>query len=113
MEDFTGGITEMYDLAEAPPNLFNLLLKGYERNSMMACSIEPDPNEFEAETREGLIKGHAYTITKIDLMDISTPNRTGKIPMVSKLNLVYIHMSYGSNSIPILSFEWISILDSQ
>lgn len=83
MEDFTGGVTEMYDLNEAPPNLFNILLKGYERNSMMACSIEPDPSVFEAETREGLIKGHAYSITKIELMDISTPNRSGKIPMVS------------------------------
>ncbi|XP_031635619.1 calpain-B-like [Contarinia nasturtii] len=82
MEDFTGGVTEMYDLSEAPPNLFNILLKGYERNSMMACSIEPDPSVFEAETREGLIKGHAYSITKIELMDISTPNKSGKIPML-------------------------------
>lgn len=84
MEDFTGGVTELYDLNEAPPNLFNLLLKAYDRNSMMACSIEPDPSVYEAETREGLIKGHAYTITKIDLMDIATPNKSGKIPMVIK-----------------------------
>lgn len=35
MEDFTGGVTEMYDLNEAPANLFNILLKGYERNSMI------------------------------------------------------------------------------
>lgn len=82
MEDFTGGVTEMYDLNEAPPNLFNILLKGYERNSMMGCSIEPDPYVLEAETREGLIKGHAYSITKVELMDITTPNTSGKIPMV-------------------------------
>lgn len=87
MEDFTGGVTEMYDLNEAPPNLFNILLKGYERNSMMGCSIEPDPNVLEAETREGLIKGHAYSITKVELMDIITPNTSGKIPMVSSYNL--------------------------
>lgn len=82
MEDFTGGVTEMYDLAEAPNNLFNILLKGYDRNSMMGCSIEPDPSVLEAETREGLIKGHAYSITKVTFMDIVTPNTSGKIPMV-------------------------------
>lgn len=72
----------MYDLNEAPPNLFNILLKGFERNSMMGCSIEPDPHVLEAETREGLIKGHAYSITKVELIDIVTPNTSGKIPMV-------------------------------
>lgn len=82
MEDFSGGVTEMYDLNEAPPNLFNILLKGYERSSMMGCSIEPDPNVLEAETREGLIKGHAYSITKVELVDIVTPNTSGKIPLV-------------------------------
>lgn len=89
MEDFTGGVTEMYELKESPPNLFNILLKGYERNSMMGCSIEPDPSVLEAETPQGLIKGHAYSITKVELMDIVTPNRTGKIPMVFALLPTY------------------------
>ncbi|XP_031627409.1 calpain-A [Contarinia nasturtii] len=82
MEDFTGGVTEIYDLSEAPPNLFNILLKGYERNSMMACSIEPDQAVLEAETREGLIKGHAYSITKVEPIEIETPNTSGKIQML-------------------------------
>ncbi|XP_055297733.1 calpain-A-like [Sitodiplosis mosellana] len=86
MEDFTGGVTEMYELKESPSNLFNILLKGYERNSMMACSIEPDPNETEAETAHGLIRGHAYSITKIALMDIVTPNKSGKIQMMRLRN---------------------------
>lgn len=41
MEDFTGGVSELYDLGDkTPPNLYQILLKGYERNSLMACSIE-------------------------------------------------------------------------
>lgn len=86
MEDFTGGVTEWYDLKEAPPNLFNILFKAGERNSMMGCSLEPDPNVLEAETPEGLIRGHAYSITKVCLLDISTPNRQGKIPMIRMRN---------------------------
>ncbi|ALC43271.1 CalpB [Drosophila busckii] len=86
MEDFTGGVTEWYDIKEAPPNLFSIMTKAAERGSMMGCSLEPDPNVLEAETREGLIRGHAYSITKVCLMDISTPNRQGKIPMIRMRN---------------------------
>lgn len=86
MEDFTGGVTEWYDLKEAPSNLFSILAKAVERNSMMGCSLEPDPNVLEAETPEGLIRGHAYSITKVCMIDIVTPNRTGKIPMIRLRN---------------------------
>lgn len=40
MEDFTGGVSEMYNLEEAPANLWTVMLKAYERQSLMACSIE-------------------------------------------------------------------------
>jgi len=40
MEDFTGGVTEMFDLAQAPPNLFNIMSKAVERESMMGCSVD-------------------------------------------------------------------------
>ncbi|XP_022828829.1 calpain-B isoform X4 [Spodoptera litura] len=86
MEDFTGGVTEMYDIAELPPNFYTILLKAYERNSLSGCSIEPDPNILEAETPAGLIRGHAYSITKVKYVDIETPGRSGKIPLLRLRN---------------------------
>ncbi|VEN47957.1 unnamed protein product [Callosobruchus maculatus] len=86
MEDFTGGVTEMYEMEACPPNLFQIVLKAYERSSLMGCSIEPDPNVLEAQTPEGLIRGHAYSITCVKYVDISTPNVAGKIPLLRLRN---------------------------
>ncbi|XP_049818414.1 calpain-A-like isoform X3 [Aethina tumida] len=86
MEDFTGGVTEMYEMDASPPNLFKIILKAHERSSLMGCSIEPDPNVLEARTPEGLIRGHAYSITRVQYVDISTPNVTGKIPLLRLRN---------------------------
>ncbi|KAF7996863.1 hypothetical protein HCN44_002509 [Aphidius gifuensis] len=88
MEDFTGGVTEMYQMEETPSNLFSILLKAYERNSMMGCSIEPDPNILEAETPQGLIRGHAYSITRVKYVTIETPNhpKGGQIPLLRLRN---------------------------
>lgn len=33
LEDFTGGVTEMYELKDAPQNLFDIILKGFESNN--------------------------------------------------------------------------------
>ena len=34
---------------------------------MMGYSIEPDPNEYEARTDVGLVRGHAYSLTKVEI----------------------------------------------
>lgn len=86
MEDFTGGVTEMYELDKAPQKLFHILLKAYERSSLMGCSVEPDPNICEAEMPNGLIKGHAYSITRVKMVDIQTPRVSGKIPLIRLRN---------------------------
>ena len=32
----------------------------------MGCSLEPDPGVTEARTSVGLVRGHAYSITKVN-----------------------------------------------
>uniref|UniRef100_A0A671UHX5 Calpain 8 n=1 Tax=Sparus aurata TaxID=8175 RepID=A0A671UHX5_SPAAU len=63
-EDFTGGISESYDLKEAPPFLFNIMRKALKLGSLLGCSIDISSSyETEAVTHQKLVKGHAYSIT--------------------------------------------------
>ncbi|BFZ11476.1 hypothetical protein BsWGS_14514 [Bradybaena similaris] len=82
MEDFTGGVTEMFDLKSAPPNMLNIMLKACQRGSLMGCSIDAVPGQTEAELSNGLICGHAYSVTSVQLADIKTARVQGQIPMV-------------------------------
>nr|XP_015206451.1 PREDICTED: calpain-3 isoform X2 [Lepisosteus oculatus] len=40
MEDFTGGVTEFFEMKEAPKELFKIMSKALERGSLMGCSID-------------------------------------------------------------------------
>ncbi|OCT79458.1 hypothetical protein XELAEV_18026268mg [Xenopus laevis] len=63
-EDFTGGIAEVYELNQAPPNLFQIILKALKAESLIGCSIEiSSSNDVEAKTNKMLVKGHAYSVT--------------------------------------------------
>ncbi|XP_025973133.1 calpain-9 isoform X2 [Dromaius novaehollandiae] len=67
MEDFTGGVGEMYEVKRAPDNFYEILEKALKRCSMVGCSIDTSSAaESEAKTPFGLIKGHAYSVTGID-----------------------------------------------
>ncbi|XP_031469523.1 calpain-9 isoform X3 [Phasianus colchicus] len=67
MEDFTGGVGEMYEVKKAPDNFYEILEKALKRSSMVGCSIDTSSAaESEARTPFGLIKGHAYSVTGID-----------------------------------------------
>lgn len=64
MEDFSGGVGEMYETKTAPTNLFTIIKKAVDRGSMLGCSIDITSSaESEAQTTTGLVKGHAYSIT--------------------------------------------------
>lgn len=44
---------------------------------MKGCSIEPDPHVTEARMDCGLVRGHAYSITKVLKAKIETPQVSG------------------------------------
>ncbi|XP_043554228.1 calpain-3 isoform X15 [Chiloscyllium plagiosum] len=67
MEDFTGGVTEFFEIKDAPKDLFKILKKATERGSLMGCSIDSFvPQQFETRTASGLVRGHAYSVTNVD-----------------------------------------------
>ncbi|CAH2249918.1 calpain-9 [Pelobates cultripes] len=69
MEDFTGGVSETYENKSAPNNYFEIMEKALKRGSMLGCSIDITSSaETEAKTPQGLVKGHAYSITGMDMV---------------------------------------------
>uniref|UniRef100_A0A8C9XVP3 Calpain 2 n=1 Tax=Sander lucioperca TaxID=283035 RepID=A0A8C9XVP3_SANLU len=64
LEDFTGGIAEIYTLEETPPKLFQIMQKALSLGSLLGCSIKTtSANEVEKRTALNLFKGHAYSVT--------------------------------------------------
>uniref|UniRef100_A0A8D3DES6 Calpain 1, (mu/I) large subunit b n=1 Tax=Scophthalmus maximus TaxID=52904 RepID=A0A8D3DES6_SCOMX len=63
-EDFTGGVSEMYELKKAPRDLHRIIMKALERGSLLGCSIDiTSAFDMEAVTFKKLVKGHAYSVT--------------------------------------------------
>nr|XP_055051399.1 calpain-1 catalytic subunit [Misgurnus anguillicaudatus]XP_055051406.1 calpain-1 catalytic subunit [Misgurnus anguillicaudatus]XP_055051412.1 calpain-1 catalytic subunit [Misgurnus anguillicaudatus] len=66
-EDFTGGVTEMYELLKAPPDLFSIIGRAIERGSLLGCSIDITSKfDMESVTFKKLVKGHAYSVTGVE-----------------------------------------------
>ncbi|XP_076018558.1 calpain-1 catalytic subunit [Genypterus blacodes] len=66
-EDFTGGVTEMFDLDKAPRDLYSIISRATERGSLLGCSIDiSNTRDMEAVTFKKLVKGHAYSVTGVE-----------------------------------------------
>ncbi|GAV05007.1 hypothetical protein RvY_15199-1 [Ramazzottius varieornatus] len=69
--DFTGGAAESIELkdhqnVELQDNLFRLLERDLQFNSLMCAAIDIDSrDEMEAVQQNGLVKGHAYGVTNL------------------------------------------------
>ncbi|XP_053140905.1 calpain-3 isoform X2 [Hemicordylus capensis] len=111
MEDFTGGVTEFYEIKDAPKDIYKIMKHAIKRGSLMASSIEDDtgfiygsapqtnlglliaqmtrnmsyeflddsaegtegrasqtivPMLFERRMANGLVSGHAYSVTALE-----------------------------------------------
>ncbi|XP_061890497.1 calpain-3-like [Entelurus aequoreus] len=76
MEDFTGGVTEFFELSEAPTELYHIMRKALQRGSLMGCSIDvTSASEMESRTELGLIRGHAYSIIALEECDEAAKDR--------------------------------------
>ncbi|KAK3093798.1 hypothetical protein FSP39_020376 [Pinctada imbricata] len=81
--DFTGGTCESYtlrgDYENVPRNIVNILFKALDRQSLIGCGINPLKKQKETKLSNGLVAGHAYSIT--DLREILLMTETGEIPI--------------------------------
>ncbi|XP_075396700.1 calpain-8 [Tenrec ecaudatus] len=69
-EDFTGGISEFYDLKKPPAGLYQIIRKALRAGSLLGCSIDVSSvAETEAVTSRKLVKSHAYSVTGAEEVD--------------------------------------------
>uniref|UniRef100_A0A8D3B8U1 Calpain-3 n=1 Tax=Scophthalmus maximus TaxID=52904 RepID=A0A8D3B8U1_SCOMX len=109
MEDFTGGVTEFFELSEAPKELYSIMKKALARGSLMGCSIDVSggehrptsqniksdhtlrprggSSEVETRTEQGLVKGHAYSIIGLEECDVVAKN--------TKIRLIRLRNPWG------------------
>eukprot|EP00064_Thunnus_orientalis_P017360 superscaffoldBa00003663_g17441 len=88
MEDFTGGLTEFFELSEAPKELYKIMRKALKRGSLMGCSIDAySAHEMETRTEQGLVRGHAYSIIGLEECD--------EVAKDSKIRLIRLRNPWG------------------
>ncbi|XP_070775902.1 calpain-1 catalytic subunit-like [Enoplosus armatus] len=65
MTDFTGGVHMCIQLSDAPPNLWELMCRAGRCMSLMGCGTPEGETPANTVCPNGLVKGHAYTITGV------------------------------------------------
>ncbi|ELT98268.1 hypothetical protein CAPTEDRAFT_97820 [Capitella teleta] len=63
--DLTGGLAERYEVKGADPNMYRYLLRAHKAGSFVACSRKGDWRKATKAEANGLVSGHAYTITRV------------------------------------------------
>lgn len=65
MVDFTGGIHMCIQLSESPPDLWELMSRAANVGALLGCSTPKGETSHLTLSANGLVQGHAYTITGI------------------------------------------------
>uniref|UniRef100_A0A665TUX3 Calpain-1 catalytic subunit-like n=1 Tax=Echeneis naucrates TaxID=173247 RepID=A0A665TUX3_ECHNA len=63
--DFTGGVHMHLNLSDPPPNLWDLMIRAGNAKSLMGCGTPQGPTPENTVLPNGLVQGHAYTVTGV------------------------------------------------
>ncbi|GAB6027583.1 Calpain-like cysteine peptidase [Chamberlinius hualienensis] len=72
--DLTGGFAECYSLAGVDYEFYQQLQRAYSSGAFITCSRKGEWNHNHQTDRQGLVSGHAYTVTSVT----TVPTRDGK-----------------------------------
>ncbi|XP_040207330.1 calpain-8-like [Rana temporaria] len=62
LEDFTGGVGELYHFEKATNNLFQIICKALKAKSLVTCSSKSDSGSGEIVVSTNVVKNHAYSL---------------------------------------------------
>ncbi|XP_026766781.1 calpain-8 [Pangasianodon hypophthalmus] len=65
LHDFTGGAYKTFNLTKASENLWDLMDQAVKRRAVMGCGTPPGPTPANTVLPNGIVQGHAYTITGV------------------------------------------------
>jgi hypothetical protein len=73
----SGGIPESFEIKEMQTavqknDFWQIITKSRQHKSLIGSSIAPSPYVREARLSNGLVMGHAYTVTKIACLEVGT-----------------------------------------
>ncbi|XP_030574695.1 calpain-1 catalytic subunit-like isoform X2 [Archocentrus centrarchus] len=63
--DFTGGVHICINLANPPPNLWEMMCRAGQSKSLMGCGTQQGATSANTVLPNGLVQGHAYTVTGV------------------------------------------------
>lgn len=108
LQDFTGGVTEKYEMEDPPANLLSILLKASERKSMMFCVMKGDRPAKNDVIPEGLIQNFTYTILSVKSFEFPAKYDYGTIPML-RLSIPWGRKEEWNGAWSKVSEEWKSV----
>jgi len=80
-EDFTGGMAFKVELrSKAPADLFSKMIMAFDKGALLGCSIDSGASTRENMQANGLIIGHAYSITYVTYVEIA--HKKDKVALV-------------------------------
>ena len=75
--DMTGGIQESFEIKDKQTEaqkkeVWEIMIKSRQHKSLIGASIAPNPRVKEARLANGLVMGHAYTVTRVAALEMRT-----------------------------------------